>query len=106
MRKNLEEVPEGTVLAADVVDSLGAVLLKGGTPLTAEAKRRFQERGITHLSVTEQCSSEEREARLQKLREDLDHMFAPHAGRPLMEGLLRAAVKVRLGQAETLPDGS
>ena len=106
MRQNLKEVSEGAVLAEDLTDAQGGVLLKAGTSLTAETKRRLQERGITHLSVTEQLSAEEQEIRLQKLREDLRHMFAPHAGRPLMEGLLRAAVKVRLGEVETLPDGS
>jgi hypothetical protein len=97
----LESVPAGMVLANDVRDRRGRLLLPAGREVTARALRIFRMWGVTQLEVEDPRSATPTESgpsiapeRLDAARERAEAIFR-HADRqhPLMAELFRLATE-------------
>lgn len=84
------------VLARDVRDAGGGVLLREGTLLTQAIIQRLQEaRAVDEVFVAPPPLSEaERASRRQEIRKRAERMFAPHRDDPVMQILERVSVEV------------
>jgi len=94
----IDQVTAGAVLAADVVDAGGRILMPAGATLTAAALDSLQRRDITSLSIEsiQQEDPAAREARRVRLETRLARLFR-HAGEQTeMRALQHAVLNYRL----------
>ena len=96
----LDQVNPGAVLAADVKDARGNMLVGSGRVLTEEWLKRLQGRGVTHVRVlgaaaaSPQAGGTSREAAGSLALQRLEAMFAKAPQEPLMQALAAAARQV------------
>lgn len=94
----IDQVQAGAVLAADVVDAGGRILMPAGATLTATALESLQRRDIVSLTI-ESLQEEDpaaREARRVRLETRLARLFR-HAGeQPEMRALHHAVLNYHL----------
>jgi hypothetical protein len=94
------KVEDGAVLAADVLDARGNVLLANGTQLTRAHLSLMERRGIKAVTVrtpedaapgSDQPSPEERAARVRELLAAQERVFSKIGEDPLLGAVYRAA---------------
>ncbi|MCW8918797.1 MAG: hypothetical protein OQL08_08290 [Gammaproteobacteria bacterium] len=100
-QRPLAQVAAGEVVAADVVDGQGNMLLGAGGVVNARILEQLARRGVVSLPLLVEValSAEEVAARRAALEAQLDEQFACVRGQPLMEQLLQTVLRYRLGHA-------
>lgn len=90
----LEEAAAGQLLAADLCDAGGTVLLPRGTALTESMLGALARRGVDSVAIVVEQSNAEQEAEREALRQQrlarLDRLFRQHgdaAASPLFASL-------------------
>ena len=96
IEKQLADVAEGAVLAADVLDAHGDVLLASGTGLTSSHLQLLRRRGVASVSVYSEDELPPRPgqlaaAQLAACLERQEQVFSKVRGNPRMEALYQAA---------------
>jgi hypothetical protein len=96
--KPIENVQEGMVLARDVKDHSGIILVSKETVLTEQILRSLRKKDIRMLTVVDTENREyleaEIEAEEQSARGDLLARFREPPESPLMEALCNAALRI------------
>jgi len=97
----IDALAPGMVLAAEVTDAGGNVLLAAGTTLTAPLIALLRRRGVAQVAVERRLSAEEAALARQRIEAGLAQRFAA-ADSPLLARLREAVWQYRL---EALGDG-
>lgn len=94
----LAEAEEGMVLAADVCDDAGQVLLSEKIGLTAARIASLAKRGVGVVQVEEEktMTEEEMEALRADMRRRVEHVFRHAEGDPVMIQLKETVLAYRL----------
>lgn len=97
-QRPLAQVAAGEVVAADVVDGQGNMLLGAGGVVNARILEQLTRRGVVSLPLLVEVtlSAEEVAARRVALEAQFDERFACVRGQPLMEQLLQTVLRYRL----------
>ncbi len=101
----LQNAVAGQVVAQEVVDKSGSVLVAAGAVLTERLIAQLQHRGIESLALQPRCSPEEQAARRQDIEQRLDKQFSRHGTDATMQHL-RQVLTAYHGRAETTSGGS
>jgi len=99
--KRVEDLAEGDVVGADVVNAQGAVLVKSGVPLVEKHLRLLKMWGVEKLKVDDGTAEEhggEMEAMLDAAEAEIKARFGPSLDNEVMAEILRVAVEQRAAQ--------
>ena len=104
---HINDIKEGMVLAGDITNRHGNVLLKEGRPLSAKDILILKTWGITEIDVAgvDRDKVEQREMEsltpevLEKIEGELAGLFPEYADNPIMQELYRIARKFKLKDA-------
>lgn len=98
----LDQAQPGMLLAAEVCDPSGAVLLAAGAELTEALLPSLARRGVkqVQVEVEETLSPEELAARREETARRLDRLFRHEGDDPLMDRLKAAVLSYRLRRME------
>ncbi len=110
----IEEIEEGHIIAEDVFDIFGGLLLESGRELTSEDKSMMKTWGVKEVIIRDvetNIFTRENIAQLQKkdtgdsgdtisseLQRQLDQKFMDVADNPVMEKIKEMAIKIRIGK--------
>ena len=94
----LDAIAPGTVLASDLLESSGKVLVMAGTALTAEMLEAARREGITRIRVKGEEGSGEAEQ--ERCESRLKYLFRNTAGNGPAEELHRLLIVYRQGGQE------
>jgi len=99
---SVDQVTEDAVLAADLKDPCGALMLPVGTVLSRTVLDRLKARGVHSVCVVveEGFSDEQRETLRQQIEEHLSHRFRKVDDQPLMQGLKKILLSHRLKELQ------
>ena len=90
LQKSIKSIAPGDFLAEELCDSRGKVLLKRGTELQPEHTELLMRHRIFTVCVGTEAEVSKNDSLRQGDRSDIDHMFEPHRGNPLMDALYEA----------------
>jgi len=104
---NLNDLKEAMVLAADIKNKHGNILIKEGSTLTAKHILLMKAWGVTEAEVVgfdkDQVEKEEMHALspeiIEAIEKELRAVFPPFDNNPVMAEIYRIARKLRLRQA-------
>lgn len=96
IRVRIEAAQEGMVLARDILDASGGVLVRQGTALTKPVLDRVREAGgVDEVFVAPApLSDPEKDARRREIEAKARRMFDEHASDPLMQELARVSAEI------------
>lgn len=96
IRIRIEAAQEGMVLARNVADAAGGILVREGTALTKPILDKIREAGgIDEVFVVPSpLSDPEKIARRQEIEARARRMFDEHASDPIMQELARVSVEI------------
>ncbi len=94
----LDEACAGMVIAADVTDAQGRVLLRRDTVLRDTLLAVLRRNDIALLSIVPQTQADGADSRIAALRERVERLFRKRGDCPLMRRLERAVLDYRLGR--------
>ena len=108
---NLNDLKEGMVLAADIKNKHGNILIKEGNTLTAKHVLLMKAWGVTEADVVgfdrDQVEKQEMHALspelIESIEKELRAVFPPFDNNPVMAEMYRIARKLRLRQASANP---
>ena len=103
---NLNDIKEGMVLAADIKNKHGNILIKEGNTLTAKHVQLMKAWGVTEADVVgfdrDQVEKQEMHAlspdAIEAVEKELRAVFPPVDHHPIMAEIYRIARKLRLRQ--------
>ena len=106
---HIHDIKEGMVLAADITNRHGNVLLKQGRTLSAKDILILKTWGVTEIDVAgvdrDKVEQKEMESLtpevLEKIERELAGLFPEVAGNPIMQELYRIARKFKYREAIT-----
>lgn len=94
----IDEAKAGLVIAKDILDSKGNLLIKKETVLTDEILLKIKARNITHIIVDDQNSSNLSDEQIKQNEEEIDkaleEMFNGALDNTIMSSLMQAAKTV------------
>ena len=96
IKKNLSEIETGMVLGEDIVDTYGYVLLERGTILNAAHLALFKEKGVTHVTISEEDTRKTQQflkRELQEIERRVNKKFEPHKKNKMMLHIATLAKK-------------
>jgi len=96
--KRLEEVKEGDVAGADVINPQGAVLVKSGVPLQEKHLRLLRMWGVESVKIDDGQEEEGgagAESMLDAAEAEIKARFGPSLDNEVMAEILRVAVQQR-----------
>lgn len=96
-RIRLDEACAGMVIAVDVTDAQGRVLLPRGAALRATLLASLRRHNITLLTIVPQAQAGGADSRIAVLRERVKWLFRKRGDSPLMRRLERAVLDYRAG---------
>jgi len=94
----LERACAGMVIAVDVTDEEGRVLLPRGAVLRDTRLAMLRRHNITRLTIVPQAQPDGADSRMAVLRERIGRLFRKHGDSPLMRRLERAVLDYRAGK--------
>jgi hypothetical protein len=96
-RIRLDQACTGMVIAVDVTDGEGAVLLPRGAVLRETRLALLRRNNITLLNIVPQAQPDGADPRMAVLRERVERLFRKRGDSPLMRRLERAVLDYRAG---------
>ena len=111
---NLNDLKEAMVLAADIKNKHGNILIKEGSTLTAKHILLMKAWGVTEAEVVgfdrDQVEKEEMHALspeiIEAIEKELRAVFPPFDNNPVMAEIYRIARKLKLRQASSNSGGA
>ncbi|MBI2289455.1 MAG: hypothetical protein HYU73_03780 [Betaproteobacteria bacterium] len=94
----LEQACAGMVIAADVTDGEGRVLLPRGAVLRDTWLAMLRRHNVTLLTIVPQAPTDGADSRMAVLRERIERLFRKRGDSPLMRRLERAVLDYRAGK--------
>lgn len=97
-RIRLDQACAGMVIAIDVTDAQGRVLLPRGAVLREARLASLRRHNITLLTIVPQAQAGGADSRIAVLRERVEWLFRKRGDSPLMRRLERAVLDYRAGK--------
>jgi hypothetical protein len=97
VEKRVEDIQEQSILADDVVDKNGSILLKADAVLTQDILKKISDLGITNISIYEEetLSPEQLEMERAEIQQQTDRRFRHMKNNPLMMEFKNMILKYR-----------
>ncbi len=97
-RIRLDQACAGMMIAVDVTDAQGRVLLPRGAVLRATRLASLRRNNITLLTIVPQAQAGGADSRIAVLRERVEWLFRKRGDNLLMQQLERVVLEYRLGK--------
>jgi hypothetical protein len=87
VHKPIDQVPVGTLLAQDIKDSRGSMILAAGQPLSERILQRLKTVEVQTVAITEEVDELELAEKCRQIEASLDRLFRHWSGDPVMDRL-------------------